>query len=193
VNQSGVSFGNLSDRLRQAYGLGGDIGASLLDTITPVVILDDLQRPGNPVSHLRRFAFGSTAAIAVGAAGSWALKAQGPIVIDQFKVNTQTTAGVYISLRLVNSGIADPYAIATSAAGWTERNQGASDFAPVLVSSASAFSAAANIGIVIQAGLSVTTFEYTHGIFLQAGDKLIWSANALIASGATISFTGYAF
>lgn len=174
-----VSLAQIEDKLRRALGLVGEVNLNFAPDLRPVILAGDATAPGNATLRGRRFAAGVSFA-ASGAAWSVTIKAVADVVITRW---SQTGCGaIGGTLRLVTADVADPYAVATLFAPWTERRASGNDFAPLARSAVPAAANSDGTAIASWTGLATaaTQLEMIHQpVFLAAGQKLVMqSGNA---------------
>jgi hypothetical protein len=188
-----VSYANITDRLRRAFGLVGDVPLAPKPDLSTVAIAVDLTAPGHATFRGRRFAFGMTG-VGVGNSNV-AFLATDTVVIETCRV-APDAAGNTITARIMPKNVAPP-------AGWvinqpvtfTERILSLTDFAPVLALNAWNAAAVATPGVQIMTSrwLNNTGFieMCLEPVVLTAGDILhVTTANAITGS---VNIGGYVF
>lgn len=184
-----TSLAQIEDKLRRALNLAGEVGLTFAPAAIPVVIAGNATDPGCATYRGRRFA-GTKAPAASGAAASVALKAQENVVITQIAIHA-AAAGVLGFVRLASTDVAEPYAMATPFAPWTERKGPASDYAPVTTSVFWAADSTAG-ELVATTSLAVGRNNMLEQpLMLTPGQFVIIRVSGAVTAGFT--FSGYVF
>lgn len=184
-----TSLAQIEDKLRRALNLAGDVGLQFRPDAIPVVIAGDATLPGNATYRGRRFA-GSFAPAATGAAASIGIKALENIVITDLDMYAGT-AGINATVRLATTDVAEPYAMTTQWAPWTERAVVTTDFAPVARSVV--WAATSSSGQIIAASGTIV------GVISLLKEPVMLTTNQFLivnlsgAVTANVSMAGYVF
>lgn len=190
-----VSYSNIVERLRRAFGLVGDVPIDPRPDLTNVVNVADLTTPGHATYRGRRFLhWGSLTAAA--ANSYMGIKAADTVVIEEM-VMTCSVAGV-VTFSIMPAALAD-------GAGWNwgtqiafcERILSVNDWAPLLRMNAFVAAPPATQGISLGSiafAASQNTFNNVlqSPVVLQAGDRLMFT-NVAVGPVVTFCCAGYVF
>lgn len=124
---STVSLRDYVDRIRRLFGIAGDIRTSLLLGVQPVILADDLQRPGLATSSGRRFKFTSYTQAATTITEKYRFGFN--CVLTRVQVSYTAISATPLFARLIPPNTADAgvtYAQLANAA-WTENLTSATD------------------------------------------------------------------
>jgi len=190
-----VSYSNIVERLRRAFGLVGDVMVEPRPDLTNVVNVADLTMPGHATYRGRRFMQWST--LTAAAANSYMGFKAADIVVITSLVTTCSVAG-NVAFSILPSGLAD-------GAGWNwgtqvpfvERVLSVNDWAPVLRMNAFVAAPPAVQGIPLGtaafAASQATFNEVLRGpIVLSPGDRLMLT-NVAVGPVVTLGMAGYVF
>lgn len=188
-----TSYANITDRIRRAFGLVGDIPLAPKPDLSTVSIACDLTAPGHATFRGRRFAFGMTG---VGAGNSnVAFLATDTVVIETMRVSPDAAANT-LTARIMPRNVAPPGGWGFSApVSFTERILSLTDFAPLLALNAWNAAAVGTPGVQISTCRWLNTALFMEmllqPVVLTPGDILhVTTANAITGS---VNIGGYVF
>jgi len=186
---------NIEERLRRALSMVGQIG-TVFDpaAMTPVVIADDAQAPGNNILRGRRFIVGSSTNASTSQL-TFGMRATSEVVIERIIIGGYLSSPLAARLYVADDSVADPWTMATTVP-WSENPRTQTDLAPIVYGASTTVNASAGGGVVVGGVLfgiynPVTVIETEW--HLQEGWKIyIGPVSGSISGTMTVTAMGYA-
>jgi len=180
VRRARTSLAFVEDKLRRSLGLAGDIGTTFTADVSPMVIVDDPQRPGCNTFKGRRFALSQTVG-AVAGGGVVGVKAGVAVIITRVFVGATCAAVSSLDLTYNTPDEADVMAMTALVTGFTELSAVGTERAPVFTQAATpgaGVPTGREVGRVLMFGDPQYQNMIEEPLHLPAGAKLILRNNA---------------
>lgn len=174
-----TALAQLEEKLRRQLGLAGEVGATFLPELTPVIVVADLREAGNASNQGRAFSWCFTGV--PGASGNFSLRFEQDCFVDRLWVSNTVTYSA--NIWLLAPGQAPAIAVAALAGTWTDRKVVATDQVPLTQSAAFGALTGVNVsdqnriwGMSAVAGGAFNGYAQTDvNIMVPAGGHLNWN------------------